>query len=168
MELTLCPDRIRMANSAKGRLAMPFLFGEQPTELFLTFVDIFEIAFPIDERVCRGLSLVAFEEFAVPAEFFGMRGYPDVDGQASQHAEGALKVSPDSRITFRLDERYSGQQRQAAGAHYPQLPLAVADRERPRGAAARVAAGDMRRDLDRPDTNSLTVSEPVIDARRGI
>ena len=57
------------------------------------------------------------------------------------------------------------QHHQAAGAHDVQDAVTVADGERPRGAAARMAARDVRGERDRPDTDRVAILEAVVDAR---
>jgi hypothetical protein len=47
-----------------------------------------------------------------------------------------------------------------------QLAVAVADGERPRGAARRVPRGDVRRERQRADAHRVAVPEPTVHARR--
>ena len=88
-----------------------------------------------------------------------MAGHPDVGGEAPQHAEAALAVG----LLFWIPRRC--QHPEVARAHDVQHAVTVADGERPRGAAARVAAGDVRGERDRPDADRVAVLEPVVDAR---
>ena len=64
-----------------------------------------------------------------------------------------------------LDTASSANRTQAARAHDVQHAITVANVERPRGAAARVAARDVRGERDRPDADRVAVLEPVVDAR---
>lgn len=143
------------------------LLREHFAESRLGSVDEAEVAGPIDERVRRVLGLGAFTSLAVHIEHVRMRGQKDIRGQAPQHTEASLEIRPDSGIRFRLDQRYEREQREAADVDGEQLAVAVADGERPRGAAARVAGGDVRGERERPEANRLAVFKPVVDARRG-
>lgn len=125
-----------------------------------------EVAGPIDERVRRVLGLGAFTSLSVHIEHVRVRGQKDVSGQVPQHTEAPLEIRPDSGICFRLDQRHEREQREAADVDGKQLAAAVVDGERPRGAAARVAGGDVRGERERPKADRLAVFKPVVDTRR--
>ncbi len=72
-----------------------------------------------------------------------MIGHPDVGGETPQHSQAALAVG---RL-FWVPQH--SQHARAAYAHDVQHAVTVANRERPRGAAARVAGRNMRGDLNR-------------------
>src|SRR5688572_8641132 len=130
-------------------------------EFRLGGVDIGAVALRVDEGIHRVLCRLARDELAIPAPRSRARRHPDVSGKAAEHAQAALDVGPLFWIPH--PERHTTQ---GAGADHVQYAFTVADGERPRGAAARAAASDVRGERDRPDTDRVAVLEPVIDARR--
>ena len=88
-----------------------------------------------------------------------MVGHPDVSGETSQHPHAALAVG----LLFRIPRRcqHSG----VTHAHDVQHAITVADGERPRRAAARVAGGDVRGEGNRSDADGVAVLEPVVHTR---
>src|SRR3954463_10977882 len=88
-----------------------------------------------------------------------MVGHPDVGGETPQQAQTALAVGRLFWIPSRC------QHSEVAYAHDVQHAVTVADRERPRCAAARVAGSDVCGKRDRPDTDRVAVLESVVDAR---
>src|SRR5438105_455541 len=122
----------------------------------LTIVDVGAVTLRIDEWFYRILRGGAGDELAVSAPRSCMAGHPDVRGEAPQHAEAALEVGPLLRIPRR------GQRHQVTGAHDVQHAVPVPNLERPRGAAARVAAGDVRGECERPEADRVSVLEHVI------
>src|SRR5688572_32159412 len=88
-----------------------------------------------------------------------MTRHPDVGREAAEHADAALAVC-------RLFWIPRGcQHSEVTRADDIQHAVTVADAERPRGAATRMAAGDVRGQRDRSHTDRVAILEPVIDAR---
>ena len=56
-----------------------------------------------------------------------------------------------------------GQPPQVARAHDVQHAITVTNVERPRGASARVAAGDVRSERERAEADCVAVPEPMVD-----
>ena len=138
------------------------LLGHLPlAEFRLGGVDVGAVALRVDEGIHRVLCRLARDELAVPAPRSRARRHPDVNGKAAEHADAALEVAP----LFCIPHP-SWRTLQGAGADHVQYAFTVADGKRPRGAAARAAASDVRGERDRPDTDRVAVLEPVIDARR--
>lgn len=132
---------------------------EIPAESRLGRVDVGTVALRVDEWIRRVPRGGAGDELAVPAPPSCMAGHPDVRGEAPQQAEAALEVGPLLWIP------HPPQRSQIASAHDVQHAVTAADGERPRGAAARVAACDVRDERERPDADRVAVLEPVVDTR---
>ena len=110
---------------------------------------------------------------------------------ASRHRCAGRAVEPYDRSRLRIVEDgalplvgVSGVHRHVSGARTPRAQqrrdelgppwqadadaVTLADAERPRGASARVAAGDVCGQRDRSHTDRVAVLEPVVDARRRV
>ena len=88
-----------------------------------------------------------------------MTRHPDIGWEAAEHADAALAVCP----LFWIPR--GCQHPEVTSAYDVQRAVTVADGKRPRGASARVAAGDVRGERDRPHTDRVAILEAVIDAR---
>ena len=126
-------------------------------EVRLCRVDISTVPLRVDKRFHRILGGSASDEFAISAPPPRMASDPDVNGKAPEHAEAALEVGCLIWILRR------GQPPQVARAHDVQHAVTVTNVERPRGASARVAAGDVRSERERPEADRVSVLEPMVD-----
>src|SRR5688572_28324969 len=126
-------------------------------EFRLGRVDVGTISLRVDKRLHWILCGSAGHEFAISAPPPRMASDPDVSGKAPQHSEAALKVG---LLVWILR---CGQAPQVARAHDVQNAVTVTNVERPGGAPARVAAGDVRSERQRPKTDGVSVLEPMVD-----